>query len=81
VGSSPAAGHPAADGQQPAEQQAERAGRLPQQLHHDARLPARRLPVGRPQGGGVIPVQEEQGGAARHRLEHLRRGGDVFYLR
>lgn len=65
-------------GEQPADEQAERDGRLFEQLHDDAGLSTFRLPVCRLQRPVVVSVQEEQRLAAGHRLEHLehqRRGG------
>lgn len=74
---SPEVTDPGPDGEQPADEQAERDGRLLQQLHDDARLPSLRLPVGGLQRPVVVAIQEEERGAAGHSPEHLDRRGEL----
>lgn len=73
---SPEVADPGPQGEEPADEQAERNGRLFEQLHDDAGLSTFRLPVRGLQRPVVVFVEEEQRLAAGHRPEHLeRRGG------
>lgn len=69
----PQATDPRPQREQPADEQTERHRRLFEQLHDDAGLSTFGLPVCRLQRPVVVLVQEEEGLAVGHRVEHLER--------